>query len=400
MGHGGLFTDGRTAPGMEIVAIPTGTTLQFYADSGQGLAYGEAQLAVWQQLRPRWEPLRAGNVTYNFCLAPLPPQDVPSEAHRNEWFPGHQFITPGDIGLAREVLLCNGSMETCPTDPRQVVEEGAVHQCTGLLGTYTGDLYWLACSSFLNADAAIQNATTADVSRSVTLGHDPDWTPGRADQQRLAAQNRSNVKKAPDDMDIRYRIGGTVVLIGNGHEPRLMTYAETQPDTFGGWVTVTSARNMKQDPRDASLQRRAAPETGPGRMGGRALLHQTRRLHASPPLTADDPCQPSDQTSPTRPTRYAMTATAAPALFQGSHLACGPGRTLTTSGPRTAARACTLLRWHPPHLPAASSAPAPAARCPRHHPFVEPCMTLRPESGAPGVAEFGGRRCRPVCGAL
>ncbi|MEU0002676.1 hypothetical protein ABZ069_37905 [Streptomyces microflavus] len=247
MGHGGLFTDGRTPPGMEIVAIPAGTTLQFYADSGQDLAYGEAQLARWQQLRPQWEPLRAGNVTYNFCLAALPAHDVPSEAQRNEWFGAHEFITPDDGGLPGEVLLCNGSAETCPTDPRQVVEEGAVHQCTGLLGMYTGDLFWLACSSFVGADPAVENAATASVSRSVTLGHDADWTPDRADQQRLAAQNRSNVKKASDDTDLRYRIGGTAVLIGNGHEPRLMAYAESQPDTFGGWVTVTKARNTRQD---------------------------------------------------------------------------------------------------------------------------------------------------------
>ncbi|MBK3588893.1 hypothetical protein JHN49_36535 [Streptomyces sp. MBT57] len=232
---------------MEIVAIPAGTTLQFYADSGQDLAYGEAQLARWQQLMPQWEPLRAGNVTYNFCLAPLAPHDVPSAAQHGEWFPGHQFITPGDLGAGGKVLLCNGSVETCPTDPRQVVEEGAVHQCTGLLGTYTGDLFWLACSSFVGADAVIDNAVTADVSRSVTLGHNADWTPGRADQRLLTAKNRSNLKQAPDGTDLRYRVGGTVLLIGNGHEPALMTYAESQSDTFGGWVTLTKARNKKND---------------------------------------------------------------------------------------------------------------------------------------------------------
>ncbi|MEU9979175.1 putative adhesin [Streptomyces sp. NPDC051014] len=237
LGHGGLYTDDRTPAGMEIVAIPAGTTLQFYTDAGQDLGYDEAGLELWPRLQAPWPPLSAGNVTYNYCL--YRPNVLPPDA-QNGQFGGHQLIMPG-THMPDEVWLCEGTVESCPTDPRQV-EEGAVHRCTGLLGMYQGDLHWLACSGFVGADAVVRNAVTAGVAPAVVLGRDPDWTPTAADLKTLARRNRSNVKQVADQDGLAFVIGGSALLIGAGHASHFVMYANSMQDLSRGWVSVRKGR--------------------------------------------------------------------------------------------------------------------------------------------------------------
>lgn len=237
LGHGGLDLDpSATPPDMGVVAIPAGTTIQFYADTGQGLVYGSGHLDIWSQLQAPWPALDATNVTYNLTLYSAT-ELWDDELKNDPDFGGHTLLRAGVDGLPDPIMLCSGSPDTCPTDPRQVAA-GAVHGCDGILGRYSGDLYWLACTSLSNASNNESGMVLAGSSTDVVMGEDPDWLPEDADFAAIAEVNRANVKAAGDGDDLDYVIGGFVFLIGDGHDSKHEEYARFQEDIAEGTVTV------------------------------------------------------------------------------------------------------------------------------------------------------------------
>jgi hypothetical protein len=236
LGHGGLDVDPKvTSKEMEFVAIPRGTTLQFYADAGQGLVYGGGDLDIWEQLQAPWPALDSSRVTYNLCLYNA--QELWDEELKNDpQFGGHTLIRAG-VGVPDPLRMCSGTKATCPTDPRDVAR-GAAHRCDGILGTYTGDLYWLACTSFLNADKRVTDPAMGAAATGVVLGSDPDWLPEDRDYDAIAEVNRRNIKSTEDDEALDFVCGGFVFLVGNGHDEAYDNYARYQKDTVEGKVTV------------------------------------------------------------------------------------------------------------------------------------------------------------------
>jgi hypothetical protein len=190
-GHGGLDVEAARTT-VEICAIPQGTTLQFYTDSGQKLRVDHDNFAtLWSQVTAPWPALDSTGVTYNLTLQ-----------RHDKWvelceggtidpanFHGHQLVVPG-FNAVDEVQLCTGTAYdlspdgevisgTCPTDPRQI-EAGWTHTCDGLLKEYAGqELFWLACTSVLFAEenTAEEEALESAVGERnaiIDLGSDPD----------------------------------------------------------------------------------------------------------------------------------------------------------------------------------------------------------------------------------
>ncbi|MER6463798.1 hypothetical protein ACWC4D_29935 [Streptomyces sp. NPDC001288] len=120
--------------------------------------------------------------------------------------------------------------------------EGATHQCDGILGNFHGDLYWLACTSFVGLrgeNLASANAVRGGHTRSVPMGSDPDWVPTTTDQQMIAQINGANLRNARTDDSIPFMLGGFAFLIGTGHDAQHYLYAKFQDtDSFTGTVTV------------------------------------------------------------------------------------------------------------------------------------------------------------------
>ncbi|HXC82859.1 MAG TPA: hypothetical protein VNV62_13505 [Trebonia sp.] len=178
LGHGGLLkSDVVNANGFETVAVPPGTTLQFYSDFGQTLMLSTKMLDLWSKLQAPWPPLDSSNVTYNLSLSTLAKDmgDVYLHGFINsqEWANGHQVHLPG-IDLPEKVMLCTGQPD-CPTDPRP--EHNRAHRCGGILAQFTGDLFWLACTSFgsLTPDtAAVLLAARGEAPADVHPGVNPD----------------------------------------------------------------------------------------------------------------------------------------------------------------------------------------------------------------------------------
>jgi hypothetical protein len=153
LGHGGLDVDPRVTPAdMEFVAIPEGTTIWFYADAGQGLLYGSRHLDIWDQLQAPWPTLDHTRVTYNLVLHHAT-ELLPYNLQGDPQFHGHTVVRPGVDGAPDPLRMCTGDRDSCPTDPRAVAA-GDTHTCGGVLGTYTGDLHWVACTFFARADGS------------------------------------------------------------------------------------------------------------------------------------------------------------------------------------------------------------------------------------------------------
>ncbi|MEW1616162.1 MULTISPECIES: hypothetical protein [unclassified Streptomyces] len=238
IGHAGLLANPNfTPPEMEIVGIPEGTTVQFYADAGQGLAYNASHLDGWGGIHAPWPPLNSGQVSYNFTLRGMKQHEYYLLFEHNPQLAYHTPVLPGSGGLPDELRMCTGNPETCPTDPREVAA-GKLHSCDGILGVYPGDLHWLGCNGIVGGDRAVTNAALTGVSRSVTLGSDPDWLPGESDQWAMGEVNGNNVKGAHSSQPLRYVLGGYALLIGNGHRYEYLTYAEWQPDLVRNEITV------------------------------------------------------------------------------------------------------------------------------------------------------------------
>lgn len=224
LGHGGLELDGGFPEGMGTVAIPAGTTLQCYSDTGQALVYGAKQLDVWEHLATPWPPMDSTNVTYNLTLSSAK-ELWDEELKNNPSFAGHTLIRAGVDGVPDPIRLCNGTPQTCPTDPRQVAA-GRTHTCDGILGTYKGELYWVACTSVEGGDDAVITAARGGTQEDVGLGLNPDQEhdafsdDGLLEYDVAAADARNQaVLKALDDGEETYFLqGGPVVLIGDGHD--------------------------------------------------------------------------------------------------------------------------------------------------------------------------------------
>ncbi|MGW6412375.1 hypothetical protein ACWF95_35050 [Streptomyces vinaceus] len=93
MGHGSLDVQDLLDPDMEIIGIPQGTTLQFYADAGQGLAIGPAEIDTWDQVIPHFSALDSTCVTYNLTLSSAWGQWEASLAN-DRHLGGHEPPTP------------------------------------------------------------------------------------------------------------------------------------------------------------------------------------------------------------------------------------------------------------------------------------------------------------------
>jgi hypothetical protein len=190
-GHGGLDVEAAGA-GVEICAIPQGTTMQFYSDSGQALRIRTETFAdLWTQLTAPWPALDATKVTYNLTLQRHESWVELCQAGTIDAadFNGHQLYVPG-FNAPDEVRLCTGTAYqlgdqgevisgTCPTDPRQIAV-GWTHTCGGLLEQYAGqELFWIACTSVLFADEGSPEeqavlGAVGDRNAVIALGTDPD----------------------------------------------------------------------------------------------------------------------------------------------------------------------------------------------------------------------------------
>ncbi|MFJ5646156.1 putative adhesin [Streptomyces sp. NPDC093223] len=269
LGHGGIHLEpGFTAPEMESVAIPQGTTLQVYSDAGQTLSYGAYDLDRWEQLQAPWGPLDSTQVTYNLVLHNSE-ESWERELANNPKFGGNIIVRAGRDGVPDPMSMCSGTVDTCPTRPEQVAQ-GMTHNCDGILGTFQGDLYWLACTSFVAPEGETLEATNAAMggnSRSVPMGEDPDWLPAEADQHLIARNNWAAVMNAQDNQSFPVLVGGFAFVIGDRHESQHYYYAKFQnSDSFSGtltvhtdetgkpaWFTVTGVPLYKQDIVRASI---------------------------------------------------------------------------------------------------------------------------------------------------
>lgn len=177
LGHGGLNpSDVQKVAGFETVAVPPGTTLQFYSDFGQELYLTKDNVSIWSQLQAPWEPLDDDNVTYNLTLSEMTGglETVRSHVLSNiSWANGNEVHTPGLDGLPNRIMLCTGHAD-CPTNP----EHKKPHKCQGILAKYPGqDLYWIACTAYVGRDPEATGAVVAARSNApatVVLGQDPD----------------------------------------------------------------------------------------------------------------------------------------------------------------------------------------------------------------------------------
>lgn len=236
LGHGGLEVDsGQINADMGTVAIPKGTTIQFYSDTGQSLVYGSRDLDVWAQLQAPWPPLDSSNVTYNLTLSGAA-ELWGDELKNNPSFGGHTLLRAGIDGLPDPINLCNGTRDTCPTDPRQVAA-GATHTCSGILGKYAGDLFWVACTVVQGGAQATQSVETARGSapEDVLLGADPDTVhevqadaPVRGLDPAIAAEvdarNREVLKNLDDGEETHFYQSEGALLIGDGHPHAAVEY--------------------------------------------------------------------------------------------------------------------------------------------------------------------------------
>lgn len=292
-GHGGL--DPIAAKDMEWVAIPAGTTLQFYADAGQTLVTGPKTWANYAaNLNAPWPALDSTRVTYNLALSALNAQEQKEIDVLGADFP-HTIIMIGrDLPNAQ---LCTGDSKTCPSDPRMVagtVPGPREHGCDGLLATYKGEeLHWVACTAIsgfaAEAQAAVDTAQ-GDAPSFVRHGEDPDsaaaqalsylrdypddferwfdalsdadrqkalldpaiaawnngrtfattdWAPSDADLKEVASVNQPYVKSLDDGAEGTWQVAGFLVLLGDGHA--YVDWARGQHDYASGTFTVKRA---------------------------------------------------------------------------------------------------------------------------------------------------------------
>ncbi|WP_410574448.1 hypothetical protein [Amycolatopsis sp. cmx-4-61] len=159
VGHGGLHMPSSEAYGraMGAVAVPPGIKLQFFSEITQ-INYDNAYedwavdwMYRWGEIKanPPFKPLDHRHATYNFTLTSL--FDGDSTAAQKMLRLAKKLMPNDDVYLADvygDIQVCNGSPSTCPTDPRQ----HRLHNCSGILGQFRGDLYWLACPGIVGLE--------------------------------------------------------------------------------------------------------------------------------------------------------------------------------------------------------------------------------------------------------
>ncbi|MFE5539471.1 hypothetical protein ACFQ78_27475 [Streptomyces sp. NPDC056519] len=266
MGHGGFVPDPSvTPPGMESVAIPSDTTIQFYSDAGQRLGFGRAQLDAWTGLDVRafWPPLDSRNVTYNLALYGDPWRWL--AVLRNEsQFGEHEVILPGIRGVPDPAVLCKGTPDTCPTRPEQVVD-GAKHDCSGLLARLEGELHWLSCTTFEEAGPEVIAGVLDGMLSGVVLGDRPDWRLGPEDRDAIDLVNAACVTRAGTAY-LPFTLGGSVLLLGSGHDYKHEFHAASRGDALQGAWRVNGSGELCFDrvpPEDQDTVRAAIGRFSP-----------------------------------------------------------------------------------------------------------------------------------------
>jgi hypothetical protein len=300
-GHGGL--DPSDTAKMETVALSAGTTLQFYADAGQGLIQNRKLLASFAELPAPWPPISDTGVTYNLGLAPFSDKELEILDGENAGWDGHTLLTVGK-NLGAKPQLCTGDESTCPKDPRMVagtVSGPRAHTCDGILGVYAGqELFWVACTSIDGfSDEAMGAVTTArgEAPENVRIGSDPDsvvanalakagmdpdgfpawfdqqpdnekaimlrdpglyawdqgrdatqtqteasnWVPTDRDIAIVSEGNQSYVKDGAEDYAHPWEIGGALVLLGNEHDASFHSWVQSCPDYQSGTFEIKRA---------------------------------------------------------------------------------------------------------------------------------------------------------------
>lgn len=262
LGHGIFSVDPAVIrPGMELVALPEGTTLQFYSDAGQELFYGAEELEHWERLPRYLTRLSSREVTYNFALGSAP-EDWDTELRNNPRFGGDTLIRPGVNGYPDPVPLCDGDSLSCPTAP-DLVAAGMEHDCTGLLGLLRGDLHWVACTELDRADPRVVAAAMGGVRRGVLLGEDPCWMPDAAALRAVARTNRAALEATADGETLQGLSGSTLLIIAPGvHDPKHVNYALYTEDSMDIRITVYKENGQyseaRLDLRDVPEDRKAA----------------------------------------------------------------------------------------------------------------------------------------------
>lgn len=169
IGHGGLVPE-NYSEGMSIVAIPPGTSLQFYTDAGQTLRIGRLEDA-FAQLHAPWPPLTSENVTYNLTLSALTFDTAARRWAAASEGTSHTPHSPG-WDLDDPIQLCNGTVDQCPTNPTQ----NRRHECTGILARFTGEMHWIACTNMVltEDEEQVLDDTLQGRPWSAFLNSDPD----------------------------------------------------------------------------------------------------------------------------------------------------------------------------------------------------------------------------------
>ena len=223
-GHGRLDTGtGPCRPKMEWVGVPQGTTIQFYADTGQLLKTGEDGLRKWGDLGAPWGAIDHTGVAPNYALMYGPEFDY---LLNHPSFAGHTVVRAGNDGLTDPIFLCDGDPGgPCPQNPKDITA-GKIHRCNGLLAKYSGDLYWLACSDVRN-DAGVTPpeviAAMGDSRSRVGLA-DAAVTPGAGE-----------VAYPDDAAYLMDTIPGTSSTVGAA-----LNSLRTYPNEFGAWFDALS----------------------------------------------------------------------------------------------------------------------------------------------------------------
>jgi hypothetical protein len=278
--------------------VPPNTTLQFFSDSGQGLALpktdkGGSDYAkvgpIFKQLTDQGPPLQAGASTYNFYLFPDDSEEERQAALDADWG-GAQviFVSSGNANL------CTDRQGACPTpklraaalrhDKLKTLGSAAVtsfsewleangekapepalqqfvldvfedftddyfyyvaygvsperwhHSCDGILGTYAGnDLFWVACTTFTDAPPELPVLQTSTV-------HGPGSPRPTADQAEydwkvVALKNEANIAGLDYDQSIVIAVAGNLLLIGGDQDIDGAEYVREHPEREEGLVT-------------------------------------------------------------------------------------------------------------------------------------------------------------------
>lgn len=119
------------------------------------------------------------------------------------------------------------------------------HDCVGILGKDVGegyDLVWVACSGFAVSQAelasiGLSEGLPSEITQD-TSGPGLQWSPADADLDRIKNMNAQKVKDTPDGKTIKIRVGGLLMLIGDGHEGDAENYVRRQGDSSQGTITV------------------------------------------------------------------------------------------------------------------------------------------------------------------